>query len=76
LEYRTSTGWYWVGHASRNLLYPRRYVDRLEANGKIARVTMLDTGHVLSPKVDTGLPVCIFCDTPHPPPYEGWCLIK
>jgi hypothetical protein len=57
------------------LLYPRRYLDRLEANGKIGRVTVLDTGVVLTTKADVGLPVCTYCGDTHPEPHEGWCLI-
>lgn len=40
LEYLTREGWV-VGHASINLLYPDRYVERLEANGKVGRCTEL-----------------------------------
>lgn len=75
LEYRTSDGWHWVGAAAHALLYPRRYLDRLEANGKIGRVTLLDSGTVLLTKADAGLPVCSYCGSPHPEPYEGWCLL-
>lgn len=75
LEYRTSDGWYWVGSAATALLYPRRYLDRLEANGKIGRCTIIKTGTILTTTADAGLPVCTLCNTPHPGPYEGWCLL-
>jgi len=41
LEYLTRKGWV-VGHAAMNLLHPERYPERLAANGKIGRVTVLD----------------------------------
>lgn len=55
LEYLTRSGWV-VGHASTNLLHPERYVERLEANGKVGRCTALGedlhpTGRVWVAKV-------------------------
>ena len=55
LEYLTRKGWV-VGHASINLLHPEKYVERLEAHGKIGRCTVLDdmlqpTGRVWVAKV-------------------------
>lgn len=41
LEYLTREGWV-VGHAATNLLHPAKYVERLEANGKVGRCTELD----------------------------------
>lgn len=41
LEYLTRKGWV-VGHAAISLLHPEKYVERLEANGKIGRCTVLD----------------------------------
>lgn len=41
LEYLTRKGWV-VGHSAINLLHPERYVERLEAHGKIGRCTVLD----------------------------------
>jgi hypothetical protein len=41
LEYLTRQGWV-VGHAAVNLLSPERYVERLEAHGKVGRCTVLD----------------------------------
>lgn len=38
LEYLTRKGWV-VGHAHINLLHPAKYVERLEAHGKIGRCT-------------------------------------
>lgn len=55
LEYLTRKGWV-VGANVINLLNPERYVERLEANGKIGRCTVLDdvlqpTGQVWVAKV-------------------------
>lgn len=41
LEYLTRKGWV-VGHAAVALLHPARYVERLEAAGKVGRATVLD----------------------------------
>jgi hypothetical protein len=41
LEYLTRKGWV-TGHAMLNLLHPERYPERLAANGKVGRVTVLD----------------------------------
>lgn len=38
LEYLTRKGWV-VGHATINLLHPAKYVERLEAHGKVGRCT-------------------------------------
>lgn len=40
LEYLTPTGW--ASHGNFNLLYPERYIDRLAAQRKFGRVTILD----------------------------------
>lgn len=55
LEYLTRLGWV-VGHAGINLLDPSRYVERLEAHGKVGRCTVLGpdlqpTGQVWVAKV-------------------------
>jgi hypothetical protein len=55
LEYLTRKGWV-VGHAAVNLLHPAKYVERLEAHGKVGRCTVLDdrlqpTGQVWVAKV-------------------------
>jgi len=50
IEYLTRKGWV-VGAASVNLLNPERYPERLAANGKIGRVTVLD--EVLQPTGET-----------------------
>ena len=41
LEYLTRKGWV-VGHHAIALLHPEGYVERLEANGKVGRCTVLD----------------------------------
>jgi hypothetical protein len=41
LEYLTPTGWM-RGHNGISLLHPERYVERLGANGKYGRATVLD----------------------------------
>lgn len=55
LEYWNPETRQWVvGHAGINLLYPRRYVERLAAKGKIGRVTIIDTGEVIYGDDDLG----------------------
>lgn len=41
VEYLTRKGWV-VAHAAAALLHPARYVERLEDNGKVGRVTILN----------------------------------
>jgi hypothetical protein len=55
MEYLTRKGWV-VGHNGIALLHPERYVERLEANGKVGRAVALDdrlqpTGQTWEPKV-------------------------
>lgn len=73
LEYLTPNGWK-VGSAGVNLLHPERYVERLTANGKFARCTILDTGQVFeSPNVPDPSTMCQICtSTEH---QSGVCLL-
>lgn len=88
LEYFDGEQWV-VGHAGIALLHPERYVERLAANGKQGRVSILDDR--LQPvQVITGPPVgdgtvdpvlarlrkpCPLCGDKHPEPYTGECLL-
>lgn len=86
LEYWDGEQWV-VGTERTNLLYPRRYITRLQER-KPARVTMLDTGTVLqaeAPEVGAVDPVlarlrarpspCHWCAGTHPQPHDGRCLL-
>lgn len=87
LEYWDGGEWV-LGHAAINLLYPARYVERLEGNGKVGRVTLLDTGEVIQKADPASGPVdpvlsrlrvsvaaCPYCDKRHNLPHDGTCLL-
>lgn len=86
LEYWDGEQWV-VGHAGTNLLYPRRYITRMQGS-KIGRVTLLDTGTVIQaedPEVGAVDPVlarlrnrpapCHWCAGSHAQPHDGRCLL-
>lgn len=77
LEYWDPAAQEWVhGHAGIRLLHPRRYVERLAANGKVGRVTDLDTGEIFQLAEPPTAPVpCAFCGERHGEPRDGSCLI-
>lgn len=67
------TGRTWITrHAGIALLQPERYVQRLAVKGKVGRVTLLETGQIISPIPDEP---CSYCDGSHPGPVSGMCLL-
>jgi hypothetical protein len=83
LEYWDGEQWV-CGAAAESLLYPARYVDRLAGNGRVGRVTLLDTGEVIQKGDPASGPVdpvlarlryCPWCCERHPFPHDGMCLI-
>ena len=86
LEYWDGEEWV-LGHHATNLLFPRRYIKRLAANGKVGRVTLLESGVLLQDgeaergKVDPVLArlrkrfPCTWCEAEHALPHDGMCLL-
>lgn len=72
LEYLTPKGWW--GNTHVNLLHPHKYPIRLAANGKVGRVTIIETGEVIHGPLEP--PPCPHCDEQHLPlDVEGSCLL-
>lgn len=68
-------------HEGINLLYPRRYVERLAANGKVGRVIIVDSGEIIQledkPEVyhASSRQDCPVCGDVHYAPFDGSCLL-
>ena len=67
-----------VGHAGVPLLHPRRYCERMANGGKVARVTLTETGEVIqilpTPEPEEVVS-CDLCGSAHPLPHDGACLL-
>lgn len=74
---RRTNSWF-LAHAGVPLLHPRRYCERLSVGGKVARVTLLESGEViqLQPTPEPEEVVsCDLCGDAHPLPHDGLCLV-
>lgn len=38
---------WWVGHAGINLIDPQKYIEGVNAKGRIARAVVVDTGEII-----------------------------
>lgn len=77
-QWNSKTREWVVQHHAINLLHPETYVTRLASQGKIARVTDVETGEMFphdgTPNDPPGAP-CEFCEEHHVEPSNGSCLI-
>lgn len=64
-----------VHHKGVGLLYPSRWCERLAANGKVGRLTILETGEVIQILKPSEASFCPMCEENHGAPFDGMCLL-